>query len=387
MPPLKPFFDEDAYRAYLRTLVTTRRRIVYATEFNAAGTHLAAGNSAGHINLFSLESAARDFAALPVLDAQAVPRVPDAEAARQKAGGALRQVDVPRCGAVYSLYTDDECLFCGTENGIVMYKWEHLLDDDASQHQPTVQCTIQAPGGRRLEIDDPIEVNAIAGVKRSCVFAATGDGTVYCYTSDRSSFIGKFSGGGPGAYLHCITMCGEREENSFMSGGDDGVVRLYDRRAGDAPQRFFHMRKLTAATQHSWVGCITTDADGTFMVCGDGNRNLTTVHVASGQVLATSNLDFVPNALVHRGGELFCGGGDRLTQEGDESGKLYRFNLQCHAIGSSEVSASGVYALASHAPSGCMAAAGYSTRGRWHDAAELIDVYVRPPVRSFHMTA
>lgn len=378
MSARKPFFDEDAYREYLRSLVTSRRRIVYAAEFNSTATHLAAGTSAGQINIFDLEASARKFSEFPKFDNDAT--------LSRKRSDTSRLVDV-ESGAVYGLYTDNELLICGTDGGLVGYKWEHLLGDTVLNDRNVYRQAVQAKGGSRLVVDDPIEVNAIAGSKGGYIYAATGQGTVESYTSDSLSFIDRFRGDGPGAYLHCITMRGDCEENSFVSGGDDGLLRLYDRRVGTHPQRLFSTQKLTGAKQHAWVGCVATDSDGSFIICGDGNRNLTTIHVASGSVLGTQKLDFVPNALVHRAGELYCGGGDNLKQAGGESGKLYRFDLECREIGSAEVSASGVYALSANVRCGYMAAAGYSRRGRWHDGAELIDIYVKPPVRSFHVTA
>lgn len=352
---------------------------MYAAAFNSTASHLAVGTSAGHINIFDLEACARKHSCLSSPDASQ-----DASTQRRDPSRVLNV----ESGAVYGLYSDNGLLVCATDCGLVGYKWDRLLCDGTIELYPAYRQAVQARGGSRLVVDDPIEVNAIAGSEGgSDIFAATGQGAVERYSSNSLSFIERFHGDGPGAYLHCITMRGDRERDSFVSGGDDGVLRLYDQRAGSNPQRLFCTRKLTGAKQHAWIGCVAADTDGSFIVCGDGNRHLTSIHVASGAVLGSQKLDFVPNTLVHRAGEFYCGGGDDVKRANDKCGNLYRFNLECESVGTAEVSASGVYALSSSKNSGYMAAAGYSRRGRWHDGAQLIDVYVKPPVRSFHVTA
>lgn len=376
-----PFFNDEEYRGYLRTLVPSRPRIVYATEFNSPGTHVTAGNSAGHISVFDVQSLAGNCNSFPSLGGPSA-------GVRSKRGDTLRQVEVGQ-GAVYGLHIHGDLLFCGTEKGIVGYKWKDLVSGGAAHCSQACSTTVQRAEGGRTE--ESVEVNALTGSQGDHLFAATGLGTVECYTADGLRLEGSYQGSGPGAYLHCITMRGSQEANSFVTGGDDGVVRCFDRRAGRTPQRQFRLRDLTSSKQDAWVGCISSDPDGNFIVCGDGNRNLTSIHVASGSVLGTAKLDFVPNASLYLNGDIYCGGADQHklqpTQEDGESGKLLRFGVDCKQIGVADVSAGGVYALGAHSLSGCMTAAGYSTRGRWQDADELVDVYVNPPARSFSMRA
>jgi hypothetical protein len=160
---------------------------------------------------------------------------------------------------------------------------------------------------------------------------------------------------------------------------------------GPDPVKIFDLRKLTARRQRGWVGCVASDTDGSFIVCGAGNRTLTTIHLASGSVLGTAALEYVPNALAYSEGEVYCGGADKIeqhrSQDGEGGHRLYRYDLECAQTAVSQVSASGVYALATHPTTKSMAAGGYSTPHRWHDAAEVVDLYIKPPVRSFSMAA
>lgn len=388
----KSFFDEAKYRQYLRTLVSSRRRIVYAVEFNNSASHLAAGNSAGQINVFDIGQSNRDARCTAPLEAGSEQQ-PETRTSLDHV--ATRFLD----GTVYALYTDvcSNVLFCGTDAGIFAYRWEQLLDsgEEGEASKPCYSCTVQA-GAPAL--DGRIEVNAIAGSSGSHIFAGTGIGTVECFTSDRLSWCERYQGGGADGYTHCVAMLGNLEDNCFVAGGDDGLLRMYDVRAGASPQKVFDMRRMTSARHRAWVGCVVADFDGQFIVCGDGNRNLTSIHVGTGAVLATTKLDFVPNSLVHRGSEIYCGGSDRVDSppSGGLSADvqqrmslLRRYSPTCEEVGSSpvSVSASGVYAVAYHSSSGSMAAAGYSTRHRWHDTTELIDVYLNPPIRSFTMAA
>jgi WD40 repeat protein len=383
-----PFFDEAAYRRYLRQLVMSRRRIVYAVEFDGTGTHLAAGNSAGHLNIFDLKAAAAMYSGFPVVEHYA-----HHDAAPDDLPS-LDRLDRPKMslptekGPIYSLFTNDDLLYCGADTGILVYRWDDLVDD-SPRVSPRYTWVVSGAGGGMH--GESVETNAITGRSHGAhVYAATGLGSVDCFDAATFRFEDRFKGGGVGAYLHCIAMRGVHDDDTFVTGGDDGAVRVYDRRAGKEPQRQFDMRKLTGARQRAWVGCVATDTDGGFVVCGDGNRNLTSVHLSSGCVLGSTSLDYVPNALVYRDGELYCGGADKIEQvvpDEHTCNILHRYDIECNQVGTSPVSSSGVYALASHPQSKSMAASGYSTRHRWHDAAELIDVYVAPPVQSFTMFA
>jgi WD40 repeat protein len=377
-----PFFDEVKYQEYLRTLVMSRRRIVFSVQFDSTASHLAAGNSAGHLNVFDLKAAARDFSAYPAVGDQLI-------AASRLAAPSL-SVDT-QSGSIYSIFSDNDVMYCGTDRGILVYRWSDLLDDSA-HCAPVYRTTVQVTGSGAVS-DEPIETNAITGMRKGrFVYAATGHGSVDCFTADTLRFHQRYRGGGPGAYLHCISMRGECDENAFVTGGDDGIVRAYDARAGLDPVRMLDLSKVTSVQHRGWVSCIASDMDGSFIVCGAGNRRLTSIHLASGSVLGTTSLDYVPNAIVYRDGELYCGGADKLEQQDpsffpENSHVLYRYDLECIKTGVSPVSSSGVYALAADPLNNSMAAGGYSTRHLWHDAAELIDVYIKPPVRSFSMAA
>jgi WD40 repeat protein len=378
----KSFFDEVKYQAYLRTLVMSRRRIVFSLQFDRTASHLAAGNSAGHLNVFDLKAAARDFSAYPALGDQRI--------AAPRLSAPSLSVDT-QSGSIYSIFSDNGLLYCGTDTGILVYRWSDLLDDSA-QCAPVYRTTVQVMGSGAVS-DEPIETNAITGMRESrFVYAATGHGSVDCFTADTLRFHQRYRGGGPGAYLHCISMRGECDENSFVTGGDDGVVRAYDARAGLDPVKMLDLRNVSSVRQRGWVSCIASDVDGSFIVCGAGNRSLTSIHLASGSVLGTTSLEYVPNAVVYRDGELYCGGANKLEQHDpnlfpEKGHVLYRYDLECFQTGVCPVSSSGVYALALDPLSNSMAAGGYSTRHQWHDAAELIDVYIKPPVRSFSMAA
>lgn len=388
------FFDEANYREYLRSMVSSRRRIVYAIEFSSTASHLVAGNSAGQINCFDIHCSSRD----PHFFASS-PNRKDTQ--QQKVRACSDHVSTHFLdGTVYALYTDSRSnvLFCGTDGGIVGYKWEDLLDagDHVETSKPIFSYPVQLKPAVALASsrDGRIEVNAIAGSQGSRIFAGTGIGTVECFTSDTLSYLKRFHGGGADGYAHCVAMLGDVGDTCFVTGGDDGRLRLYDERAGGMPQRVFDLLRMNSARQRAWVGCVASDSDGQFIVTGDANRNLTSIHVGTGAVLDSTELDFVPNSLVYRAGEIYCGGSDIVesskpseSSSSEEASLLRRYSLSCEEISSASVSAGGVYALAQHPASGCMAAGGYSTRHQWHDTAELIDVYLNPPIRSFTMAA
>lgn len=385
---MNSFFSENKYREYLRTLVRSRRRTVYAVEFDKHAHLLAAGNSAGYLNIFDLHAAAKAFSSTS-LARKSDTVVGDVADVKSRLSSPSLSIDT-QAGPIYSLFSNRELLFCGADSAILVYKWEHL-SGAKDKSTPIYQTTVHASASHGA-VEEPIETNAITGnPSGSFVFAATGSGTVESFTSDRLGFAERFKGGGPHSYLHCIAMRGAEEANAFLTGSDDGLVRFFDRRSGLHPQRVYDLHRLVPARNRAWVACIASDTDGTFATCGSGNRTLVTLHLSSGAILESANLDYVPNALIYQDGDLYCGGADSLSDSSSSHGEnqhfLYRYNLECSEVGVSPVSSSGVYALTSHKPSRCIAAAGYSTRHRWHDAAELIDIYEHPPARSFSMAA
>uniref|UniRef100_A0A8C7WSM0 THO complex 6 n=1 Tax=Oryzias sinensis TaxID=183150 RepID=A0A8C7WSM0_9TELE len=69
-------------------------------------------------------------------------------------------------------------------------------------------------------------------------------------------------------YVHCLCM--REREAELLSGGEDGVVRMWDSRTGGCVHCLeVHKYEVCARPQHGkWISCLTTDSD--WMVCGGG---------------------------------------------------------------------------------------------------------------------
>lgn len=133
-----------------------------------------------------------------------------------------------------------------------------------------------------------------------------------------------------------------------------------------------------------WIASVVTDADGSFAMVGDGSGKLISFHVASGSLLGTADLAMVPSALQTIGTEVYCGAVDKSPSA---EKMLYRFDMQCNPVGTAQTSAAGTYAIAMHEQTSVTATGGYSFTQSGHCGFdEIVDVYLKPPLRSFSMT-
>jgi hypothetical protein len=98
----------------------SRRRIVYSVEFDGTDTHLAAGNSAGHLNIFDLKAAAAMYSDLPVVEHFAHHDAAPIDLP------SVDRLDRPKMslqtgkGPIYSLSMNDDLLYCGADTGILV---------------------------------------------------------------------------------------------------------------------------------------------------------------------------------------------------------------------------------------------------------------------------
>ena len=152
---------------------------------------------------------------------------------------------------------------------------------------------------------------------------------------------------------------------------------LFDKRCGGEPKHVFKPGKKKGS---SWIGGLTANADGNFAIVADGAGNLYSVHVPTGDVVASAKLPFAPAVLRMANDEVYCGGAD------GEQNQLLRFDIECESRGHIDTSASGTYAMAIHPITQVAASAGYSVaKSGYSDTREVVDVYLALPVRSFSM--
>jgi hypothetical protein len=62
----------------------------------------------------------------------------------------------------------------------------------------------------------------------------------------RCGFAPRYRGGGPGAYIHFVSMRGEGDDIALVTGAYDDIVRAYDAFAGLGPVRMLDLRKVTS---------------------------------------------------------------------------------------------------------------------------------------------
>lgn len=129
-------------------------------------------------------------------------------------------------------------------------------------------------------------------------------------------------------------------------------------------------------------GAVTTlcpSADATFLLVGDARRKVRTIYMPAAAPMPETAINFVPRAAGFAQGNFFVGGSDRKAGERG----LAVVDFEGRVTGRTPTSAGSVYALAV-GEKGNMAVAGFSPEKRaLGRAAEVVDVYVHPPVRSY----
>eukprot|EP01105_Mastigella_eilhardi_P009291 TRINITY_DN219_c1_g1_i3.p1 TRINITY_DN219_c1_g1~~TRINITY_DN219_c1_g1_i3.p1 ORF type:complete len:344 (-),score=80.33 TRINITY_DN219_c1_g1_i3:180-1211(-) len=185
-------------------------------------------------------------------------------------------------GAVYGLaFADDSTLVTVGEDGALkVWDWPRC---------ELVRSVVPAAGVQHPEINDVVADPQSHAV----VYAACGDGRVAAYDprcQGQARVVGD-----SGAAAYCVRL--RRNGRQLLSGGEDGLVRLWDTRAagGSAAAELLspgHRQAFATAVpplvpHQRWISSIALDPTDNWMACGGGDCKVTFWHLPS--LLATTS--------------------------------------------------------------------------------------------------
>lgn len=308
-----PFYDKAAYSSNLQAKNAESATLIFALAFTSDSSRLVTATTAGRLAFRSLPPAA------PSTSTIALP-------------------DSPSINALLSI---DDHIYAATDAGLHVFNCDH----------PTLQGPI-VPGC----------VNALASFD-DAVLAATSH-AVFLIKDGGHQIMNLPRV----AYPHCIASL---SSNSFLVGCDDGTLRTCDIR-----NQHSVALPVSDLIPRPFITSIALNNDKNFALVADSARTLTSIHLPTGSIVATTTTPFIPQALAFCDQNFYCGG----SSAPESSAKsLMRYNVRCMVQGSAPVSVDSVYAFA-HSKSGALAAAGYCLNRK-----QLVDVYDNPPVRSYSL--
>lgn len=400
--------EVTAYYEQLRREQAATTSVIHALCFDATATLLASGTTTSQLTVHSLPTAA----AQPVTRSDAKARL-DATVA---------QYDLSMDGAINELCSTNEHLFIATDVGVRVLDWS-ALDSDA----------VPPLAGKTLR-----QINALAPLAHAhgTVVAASADGSLLRIdgtTGTVETLKSPPLSGGPGFVYavaasptdrYCILtvslsllgyLCTPytmfypydslrvyiyQDNNKFINklmlilslfpqGCDDGIIRQYDLRRSKGLVREMEISPATTSrtTCGIYFPSVVFNSDGTYAMLASSERSVSSLHIASGTVIASQRLPFIPRAIALSSSTFYIGGSDRRVGHASTIPNfLAAFDVLCKPMPNAPVSAGSVYAVVAHPTKGILAAAGFTPAVSPMPTKRLIDVYIDPPVRSFSIS-
>ncbi|XP_044271762.1 THO complex subunit 6 [Tribolium madens] len=162
---------------------------------------------------------------------------------------------------INSLLTTKSFLVVGTVGEILGYAWKNVK----TSKKPSCSWSIEIPNSKD-SFDKP-DVNCLVlENENNLLFAACGDNNVYIFNIETRKEVRSLRG--HKNYIHCINFF----NNKLVSGGEDGLVLLWDVRGGPPVSRIEpHTRdKVARGELGPWIGGVGINDD--WLLCGGGPR-------------------------------------------------------------------------------------------------------------------
>lgn len=185
---------------------------------------------------------------------------------------------------INSLITTDNFLIVGTEGHVYGYQWKVIKS--MKECKPAWRFTI--PSNRdKLEKCD---VNCMSYDKSTeSIYLGCADNNIYLMKIEGGEILHTFTG--HTNYLHSICNIG----NEMVSGGEDGIVNIWDTRVKNVINRIepYKNDKIARPDLGKWIGAVSFNDD--WLVCGGGPR-LSMWHL---RTLNTSMIFPIDNRGIH----------------------------------------------------------------------------------------
>ncbi|KAJ8250896.1 hypothetical protein GJAV_G00214500 [Gymnothorax javanicus] len=240
---------------------------VFSQSFSHCGRFLAAGNNYGEIAVFSLSSALS----------------PEATKMSQKPILTFTAHD----GPVFSLLSTDTHLLSAGNGEISAWSWAELTKRNTKSiwtRRPQYKSSLEIP-----------EINAmIINPRDNSLVVGGGDNNIHIMDLERGIFKSQLQGHSD--YIHCLSF--REREGEILSGGEDGAVRIWDSRTGQAVHciEVYKYEGCARPQYGKWISCLTTDSE--WMLCGGGPPSM----FYQDLILSVGEGNFVSHCLM--GGEV-----------------------------------------------------------------------------------
>lgn len=209
---------------------------IYDLQFSPCGKYLTACDNFGYISIFSLSR---------VLDSVS-NRNPFCKWQASKS-------------SLYCLASNEKLLFSGGNEGVKGWKWR-TIQKETGGNEPLFHFI--PPSNQQTEFSD---VNGIAvSNENGVLYIASGH---VAYSLDIETQQIKETYNGHSDYIHSI--CTRPDSNQFMTGSEDGTVKIWDSaQTLEAVHTINSERKKSNVKSSQWIGCVTVDSTGEWMVFG-----------------------------------------------------------------------------------------------------------------------
>jgi len=254
-----------------------------------------------------------------------------------------------------------DVLVCGGVSELSVWRWSDLvagledgLDEDAST--PHARMHLDQAPGHAPHLSGSVECNMLAGDAGASVVVAGSDGVLYACDVESESVVRALAGHAD--YVHCVSWAAKGA--TFCSGGEDGVVCLWDLRAGGRPARRVDLHETLVRSgdaqvaaalrdKKSFVSGVQVQAEGGMAMCGGGADTgnlmstkmpgwLCELHLGSGLLVTSTRApSAVQEMAITAHGELAVGG--------PEAGITYWSAPGLSQISKVQVSAKSVFAI------------------------------------------
>ncbi|RZC34507.1 THO complex subunit 6, partial [Asbolus verrucosus] len=162
---------------------------------------------------------------------------------------------------INSLLTTKSFLIVGTVGQIFGYTWKNVK----SSKKPSCSWSIEIPNAKN-SFDKP-DVNCLVlNEENDLLYAGCGDNNVYVFNVETRKEIRTFKG--HKNYVHCLTY----SNNKLVSGGEDGLVMMWDLRDNAVVHKIEpHIKdKVCRPELGHWIGGVGINDD--WLLCGGGPR-------------------------------------------------------------------------------------------------------------------
>jgi WD40 repeat protein len=288
--------------------------------------------------------------------------------------------------AVYTLcFVSDDVLVSGGDDCIHMWDWKQVLaalqqTDDSNGTMQSHTVLKMKPISQLLY---PIDRNDRSTSVEICpetndmfyqratntLVSCAGDGKCYSWDVEKRSIVSAFPGHVDGVYA--VASLGP---NKFASGGEDGVVRIWDSKTAKCTNTLNCIQgtatdpdALDWKQSLPWIGCMSASEDGSWLACGGGARYVATWHLPSLSVTATMPTAGTPQAVKFHNGKILSAGNEN---------RLYKWSMEGKRESVARVSAPSVLSIAT-SDQGVVACSGIS---------DAVDVFVDPSIVSATLT-